>query len=194
MYKQQTENKAQRSAIMDTFTGTLHGKTIHRRDLEDPMNPGHLKEGLLLEPDAWSAAQFWGLRTPSGRSIGFIEPQPDPREPSVADAPAKLREELAAAQREADTITAERQKVIDELATAEAGVGQVSELGFTRRIGEDEARRTLATFETARLTLEERLRELDNFRLPPARNRLSEVQRRMKFWLDDERIRRTQRQ
>lgn len=190
MYKQQTENKAQRSAIMDTFTGTLHGKTIHRRDLEDPMNPGHLKEGLLLEPDAWSAAQFWGLRTPSGRSIGFIEPQPDPREPSVADAPAKLREELAAAQREADTITAERQKVIDALARAEDGVREVTELANTRRIGEAEARQKFSEFEAARIAAEARLRELDEFRLPPVRVRLSEAQKRLRWWLDDERLRR----
>lgn len=184
MLKGAVENK-------DTFVGSFHGKKVHRHDLEDPRRPGHLREGLLLEPDEWSAAQHFGLRSVSGKSLGFIEPSRDPREPTASEAPESLRQSLATAQVDFDALSAERHQVVNELGRVEAGIRETTQLAYARRIGENEARQKMSESEATRLAAEERLRELDNFRLPLARKRLSEAQTRLHWWLDDERLRRS---
>lgn len=186
MLKQRTENKQ----LTDSFEG-MDGRWYTRADVEDPGRPGHLRPDLVpIEPQIWGAAAHFGLFTPTGRPMAYVEVKPDPREPRREEAPTELRTELEAAQREYDAIAAERQRVIDELGRAEAGIRETTQLAYARRIGENEARQKISESEGTRLSMEERLRELDNFRLPPVRTRLSEAQKRLRWWIDDERLRR----
>lgn len=188
VFKGFVEDKQQHAS---TSFEDAFGKRYTRADLEDPARPGHLKPALTpIEPQVWTAAAHFGLLTPSGKQMRYVETQPDPREPLAAEAPTKLRQELEAAQQEFDTLNAARQLAVDELGRAEAGIEEVTTLAYERRIGEAEARQRLMEFEGARVTASERLRELDGFRSPPVRVRLSEAQKRLRWWLDDERLRR----
>jgi hypothetical protein len=174
--KQPTENKSRG----DTFTGGLHGGVIHRRDVEDPQRPGHIREGLLLDPDQWRAAQHWNLRTPSGRGIGFIEPSRDEREPSASEAPAELRQAHEQAEATLTEVRKRLQAILDRRVEAETEERRAAQRGDRRAYDAAVARR--------QATEEERgLVELDE---AAARRRYSDAVAAIGRWLWRERSRR----
>lgn len=114
MLKQRVENKHG-----DLFVG-MDDKPITRADLEDPSRPGYLRPELTpIEPQVWTAAAFFGLRTPSGKQMAYVETKPDPREPTRQEAPADLRQRMETAQAALAGVVARIQAAVDERIEAE---------------------------------------------------------------------------
>lgn len=179
MFKQATENKAATQSA-DTFVGTMTGEIIRRQDLEDPKKLGHLREGLLLDPDAWTAAQRWGLRTPSGRSIGFIEPTPDPREPRRDEAPAELRKRVETARAALEDVRARIQAAVDERAEAEDDWRRAAARGDATAYDQALAREHEAMERRTNLEQEEML----------PKKQLADAEAEIRRWIWNERLRR----
>lgn len=116
MFKQKVENKEQKPSV---FVGTFSGRQIPREQVEDPQRPGHARASLFpAEPDVWNALGFYRLLA-NGKQTWPVEQAPDPLRPRPDEAPAKLREALALAEKCYSEAVAKYSAAVEARAVAE---------------------------------------------------------------------------
>lgn len=176
MFKQATENKAQAAVFV-----AMDDKRYTRADLEDPSRPGYLKAELTpIEPQIWTAAAHFGLLTPSGKQMRYVEVKPDPREPRSEEAPADLRKRVETAQEALNDVRTQMDAALDQRVNA-----QVDQQRAAARQDADAFNRAVAREQGA--TEQQMILETEAI---PLRRRVSDAEAALRRWIEGERIRR----
>lgn len=174
----QSENKAK---VSDTVT--VSGQVFHRRDYEDVRNPGYTKPGRLYSSAELQACGLWDLTAPNGFRFNAHLPlalQPDPTRVEAREAPEPLRRAVAEAEQRLAEAAAKVSTALNARDAAEA-----EQLRAARQ--QDKLAYNVAVANAA--VAEERRKDLE-LAIPPCRVALSHANERLKFWMDDEALRR----
>lgn len=177
MFKQPVENK---QAKTETYKG-LDDRPITRADIEDPARPGFLRSDLVpIDPSIWGAGAHFGLFTPTGRPMAYVEVKPDPREPRVDEAPADLRRRAEEAEAALDAVRGRIQAAIDERLEAQADWRHAAARGDAEAYNRAVAREHESMGRQTDLGPEE----------TQCNKRVADAQAAVRRWLWDERLRR----
>lgn len=184
MFKGERETKG-RSATEEKIPDVIthDGRTYHRRDFEDEARPGYSRVGRLYSSFELQLCGRWGLISPSGHLFAAHLPialAADPTRVSASEGPEGLRRAVAEAEQRLAEAAAKVSTALNARDAAEA-----EQLRAARR--QDKLAYNVAVANAA--VAEERRKDLE-LAIPPCRVALSHANERLKFWMDDEALRR----
>lgn len=174
-----TENKA--SKVPDSVT--VSGQVYHKADYEDSEHPGYTKPGRLYSSAELHACGLWDLTAPNGHRFNAhlpVQLPADPTRVSASEAPEGLRRAVGGAEKRLQEAAAKVSAALEARTDAEE-----AQLLAARRQDKKAYNAAIVAAQEA-----EQLRLDVEMALPPLRVEVSRANQALRWWMEDEGLRR----